>query len=92
MTIGLAVFIASDALGALVAAISCRRAAIRLGAKAAAKYGALLALSLAIYTGACLGFGYGFGPQSLAIVAGCLPLWLGHRYVPSLDELRGDQL
>jgi len=91
MSLGLAVFIASDALGAVVAVISCHRAFRRLGAAVARKYGLVLALSLAVYTGTCAWLGYGWVPQGFALLAGCLPLWLGHRYVPSPDEMRGDQ-
>lgn len=88
MSISFAGFIASAVLGAVVAVISCHRAYRRLGAGVARKYGAVLALSLAAYVGTCVWLGYGWLPQGLALLAGCLPLWLGHKYVPSLDEMR----
>ena len=88
MSLSFAVFIASVVLGAVVAGISCHRARVRLGADVARKYGAVLALSLAVYVGTCVWLGYGWLPQGLAVLAGCLPLWLGHKYVPSLEEMR----
>jgi hypothetical protein len=90
VTIGLAVFIASDALGAVLAVISCRRTARDRGRADAAREGTVMALSLAAYTGVCLWIGYSVGAQCLALVAGAVPLLLGRKYLPSLDEMRGD--
>lgn len=86
MSLGLAVFIASDALGALVAVISCRRTARDKGRASAAKEGIVMALSLAAYTAACLWLGFTIGAQCLALIAGAIPLLLGRKHLPSLEH------
>jgi hypothetical protein len=68
MSLGLVVFIAGDALGAAGAVISCRRTSRYRGRGAAAREAVVLGVSLAVYTGMCLAFGFGFWPQ----LAGCL--------------------
>lgn len=91
MSTGFWIFAAVLALAAVCAGISCHRAAARLGRAAAARWGAVLALSLAVYAAVSVCLGYGVWPQAIAALAGYLPLWLGHRFVPSLDEMRGDR-
>lgn len=82
MSLGLGVFIASDALGAIVAVISCRRTARDRGRAAAAKEGTVMALSLGVFTAMCLWLGYGISAQLLGLAAGWVPLMLGRRYLP----------
>ena len=90
MSTGFAVFIASAVLGAVLAVIAVALTARTAGRGPAAKEGLVLAASLAAYIAVCLWIGYSLGAQLLGWAASAIPLWLGRKYLPSLDELRGD--
>ena len=90
MSLGFWAFVASIALGVVVAVISCHRTARDGGRAAAAKEGTVMALSLAAYTAVCLAIGYSIGAQCLALLAGAVPLVLGRKYLPSLARMEGD--
>jgi hypothetical protein len=91
MTIGLALFIAADTLGALGAVISCRRTSRDRGRGAAAREAAVLGVSLGAYTAACLTAGFGFWPQLAGCLLSAAVVAAGWHWVPSVAEyLKGD--
>jgi hypothetical protein len=91
MNPGFAVFIASVALGALLAVISCRRTWISHGHGSAVREAAVMALSLAAYAVGCLVFGFGFLAQLGSCAAGGLVIAACWRWVPSVtDYVRGE--
>lgn len=92
MTTGLGVFIACLVLGVVLAAFDCYRTWHRHGHGMAAGEAAVMALSLAAYTGICLWLGYGLGAQCLGLAASAVPVLTGAIFVPSVrDQLRGNR-
>lgn len=90
MSAGFAVFIVCDVAGAIAAAAACVHTARTVYGHAWMGEAAVLGLSVAIFTAACLWLGYSLAAQILAAVLSCVPLLAGRRYLTMLTDFRGE--
>jgi hypothetical protein len=90
MSLGFALFIAADVLGAASAVSSCRRTSRYWGGAAAAREAVVLAASLAAYTAVCILVGYGMWPQVLGCLLAAAVVAAGWHWAAPRKPIKGD--